>query len=61
MFDLEQATLGASPDDGHEVRFAAGAHPAMTFRFIARAVGCLTPGRRPGFTDEMPFFAVTAG
>ena len=31
----------------------------MIFCFIAQAVGCLTPRRRPSSTEEIPFFAVT--
>ena len=31
----------------------------MIFRFIVQAVPCLTPNRRPGSTEEIPFSAVT--
>ena len=33
----------------------------MILRFIVQAVPCLTPSRRPGSTEEIPFFAVTTG
>ena len=39
----------------------APGHPAMIFCFIAQAVPCLIPNRRPGSTEENPFLAVTTG
>ena len=53
----QASSISTRPDSG--LSPSRRAITAMIFCFITQAVACLTPSRRPGSTDEMPFFAVT--
>ena len=52
----QASSISTRPDSG--LSLPRQAISAMIFRFIVQAVSCLTPSRRPSFTDEIPFFTV---